>query len=65
MTLDEWIAESVAQRPGRAMWPSETDARRFRDVRCTGRERLERNACTEEDAVYVPWCLVKSNGDAP
>lgn len=32
MTLDEWIAETEAERPERALWPSETDARRFRDV---------------------------------
>ena len=44
MTLDEWIADTEAQRPERALWPSETDARRFRDVWCTGRERLESNA---------------------
>ena len=61
MTLDEWIAESEAQRPERALWPSETDARRFRDVWCTGRERLESNAWNDEDAVAY-WWLVKSNG---
>ena len=43
------------------MWPSETDARRFRDVWCTGRERLETNAWNDEDAVAY-WWLVKSNG---
>ena len=44
MTLEEWIAETEAERPERALWPSETHARRFRDVWCTGRERLESNA---------------------
>ena len=39
MTLEEWIAETEAERPERALWPSETDARRFRDVWCTGRLR--------------------------
>ena len=61
MTLEEWIAESEAERPERALWPSETDARRFRDVWCTGRERLESNAWNDEDAVAY-WWLVKSNG---
>ena len=61
MTLEEWIAESEAERPERALWPSETDARRFRDVWCTGRERLESNAWTDEDAVAY-WWLVKANG---
>ena len=50
MTLEEWIAETEAERPDRALWPSETDARRFRDVWCTGRERLESNAWDDEDA---------------
>ena len=61
MTLEEWIAETEAERPERALWPSETDARRFRDVWCTGRERLESNAWNDEDAVAF-WWLVKSNG---
>ena len=61
MTLEEWIAETEAQRPERALWSSETDARRFRDVWCTGRERLESNAWNDEDAVAF-WWLVKSNG---
>ena len=61
MTLEEWIAETEAERPERALWPSETDARRFRDVWCTGRERLESNAWNDEDAVAY-WWLVKSNG---
>ena len=60
MTLDEWIAETEAERPGRALWPSETDARRFRDVWCTGRERLESNAGDDEDAATY-WWLVKPN----
>ena len=55
MTLDEWIAETEAERPDRALWPSETDARRFRDVWCTGRERLESNAWNDEDAAAY-WC---------
>ena len=55
MTLEEWIAETEAQRPERALWPSETDARRFRDVWCTGRERLESNAWNDEDAVAFWW----------
>ena len=58
---DEWIAETEAQRSERALWPSETDARRFRDVWCTGRERLESNAWTDEYAVAY-WWLVKPNG---
>ena len=33
---EEWIAETEAERPERALWPSETDALRFRDVWCTG-----------------------------
>ena len=61
MTLEEWIAETEAERPERALWPSETDARRFRDVWCTGRERLETNAWNDEDAVAY-WWLVKMNG---
>ena len=61
MTLEEWIGETEAERPERALWPSETDARRFRDVWCTGRERLESNAWNDEDAVAF-WWLVKSNG---
>ena len=61
MTLEEWIAETEAERPGRALWPSETDARRFRDVWCTGRERLESNAWDDEDAAAY-WWLVKLNG---
>ena len=36
MTREEWIAETEAERPERALWPSETDALRFRDVWCTG-----------------------------
>ena len=62
MTLEEWIAETEAERPERALWPSETDARRFRDVWCTGRERLESNAWNDEDVVAY-WWLVKSNGN--
>ena len=62
MTLEEWIAETEAERPGRALWPSETDARRFRDLWCTGRERLESNAWTDEDAAAY-WWLVKLNAD--
>ena len=61
MTLDEWIAETEAQGPERALWPSETDARRFRDVWCTGRERLESNGWDDEDAAAY-WWLVKPNG---
>ena len=62
MTLEEWIAETDAERPERALWASETDARRFRDVLwCTGRERLESNAWNDVDAVAF-WWLVKSNG---
>ena len=45
MTLNEWIAETEAERPDRALWPSETDARRFRDVWCTGRERPPPRRC--------------------
>ena len=45
----------------RALWPNETDARRFRDVWCTGLERLESNARTDEDAIAY-WWLVKPNG---
>ena len=41
---------------------SETDARRFRDVWCTGRERLESNAWDDEDAAAY-WSLVKLNAD--
>ena len=63
MTLEQWIAETEAERPERALWPSETDARRFRDVWCTGRERLETNAWNDEDAIAFRW-LVKSNGSA-
>ena len=61
MTIEEWIAETEAEHPERALWPSETHARRFRDVWCTGRERLESNAWNDEDAVAF-WWLVKSNG---
>ena len=61
MTLEEWIAETEAERPERALWPSETDARRFGDVWCTGRERLESNAWNDEDGVAY-WWLMKSNG---
>ena len=63
MTLDEWIAETEAQRPERALWPRETDARRFRDVWCTGRERLESNAWDDQDAASY-WWLVKQNGSS-
>ena len=62
MTLEEWIAETEAERPGRALWASETDARRFRDVWCTGRERLESNAWDDKDAAAY-WWLVKLNAD--
>ena len=31
MTLEVWIVETEAERPERALWPSETNARRFRD----------------------------------
>ena len=51
MTLEEWIAETEAERPERALWPSETDARRFRDVWCTGHERIENNAWDDGDGV--------------
>ena len=61
MTLQEWIEETEAHRPECALWPSETDARRFRDVWCTGRERLESNAWDDEDAAAY-WWLVKPNG---
>ena len=61
MTLDEWIAETEADRPERALWPSETDARRFRDVWCIGRERLKSNAWDDQDAASY-WWLVKPNG---
>ena len=61
LLLAAWPMESEAERPERALWPSETDARRFRDVWCTGRERLESNAWNDEDAVAY-WWLVKSNG---
>ena len=61
MTLEEWIEETEADRPDRALWPSETDAWRFRDVWCTGRERLESNAWDDEDAAAY-WWLVKPNG---
>ena len=61
VTLEEWIAETEADRPNRALWPSETDARRFRDVWCTGRERIESNAWDDQDAAAY-WWLVKQNG---
>ena len=41
---------------------SETDARRLRDVWCTGRERLESNTWDDEDAAAY-WWLVKLNAD--
>ena len=60
MLLSQSCWQRGADRPERALRPSETDARRFRDVWCTGRERLESNAWTDEDAAAY-WWLVKLN----
>ena len=63
MSLEEWIAECEAEHPERALWPCETDARRFRDIWCTGHERLESNGWDPDDeAAY--WWLVKADGNS-